>query len=151
MSHVVKKKTAIKDLDMLAQACQHLGLQLNLNQQTYRWYGRNVGDYNAEDAAVRQGVSPDQLGKCRHAISIPGDSQSYEIGLVPDGEGWALVYDFWAGGKGMMEKVGENCGKLLQTYGVLAAKQAMTKLQNKGFRLIGVKQGASTQLIYERR
>ncbi|MER3425254.1 MAG: hypothetical protein C4293_20535 [Nitrospiraceae bacterium] len=53
--------------------------------------------------------------------------RAYEIGVVKrrDGRpGYALLWDFWKGGFGMQEKVGENADRLKQAYAVEVAKKA---------------------------
>ena len=125
MSHVVTVNIVIKDLDALEKACKKLGLKLNHGQKTHKWYGRWVNDYNATNAAYKNGIKPEQFGHCEHAISIPNNKAAYEIGLVenPDKEtgGYVLLYDFWNGGNGMSAKVGgDNMAKLLTEYTIEA-------------------------------
>ena len=38
--------------------------------------------------------------------------------------GFQLMWDFWAGGHGLQEQVGENCKKLRQAYAVEVAEKA---------------------------
>ncbi len=68
----------------------------------------------------------DAVGK--HALSIPDDKNAYEIGVIArrDGKpGYTLLWDFWAGGYGLVKKVGANCDKLKQAYAFeVAAKKA---------------------------
>jgi hypothetical protein len=119
MSHVAKVDLEVRDLGCLAKAAEHLGLELVQGQQTYRWYGRSVGDY-----PMPAGFKASDLGKCEHAIRIPGASCAYEIGVVgrKDGKpGYQLLWDFWAGGYGMQAKVGNNGDKLKQEYAVQVA------------------------------
>lgn len=115
MSHVAEMEVQISDLDALDEACKELGLELRLNQKTFKWYGTHVGDY-----PLPKGFSKEEMGKCDHAIAIPGNSHAYEIGVVKrrDGqEGYALLFDFFAGGRGMSQKVGgNNCAKLADEY-----------------------------------
>jgi hypothetical protein len=70
----------------------------------------------------------EDLGKCDHAIKVPG--ASYEVGVVemPDGT-YALRYDLWSSG-GLDAKLGKNAGFLKQAYGIEAAKIAARR---KGF------------------
>jgi hypothetical protein len=135
MSHVATVDVEIRDLDALDAACRRLGLELVRGQQTYRWYGRHVGDYPLPD-----GFTEDDLGKCDHAVRIPGDAQPhgeppYEIGVVRrrDGRpGFSLMWDFFCGGFGLEERVGQNCRRLKQAYAVeVARKEAM----RSGFRV----------------
>jgi hypothetical protein len=135
MSHVATVDLDVKDLDALAEACGQLGLELVRGQQSYRWYGRSVGDY-----PLPAGFTVEELGKCEHAIRIPGDAHAYEIGLVRrrDGRaGYQLLWDFFGGGYGLEAKVGAGCSKLKQQYAVAVAvktaqRQGMRVTQSVG-------------------
>jgi hypothetical protein len=138
-SHVAKIDTKILDLDALSMACQRLGLEFKSGQTRYRWWGSSAGDY-----PVPNGLTVDDLGKCVHAISVPGfdhvnrdkggqyldkngawQQAPYEVGLIQNADGsFTFVWDFFEGGYGMQEKVGENCGKLLAEYSMCVAEKA---------------------------
>ena len=124
MSHVCDIKTEIKDLEALAEAAKELGLELVRDQRTFKWYGRHVGDY-----PLPAGFTVADMGKCDHAIRIPGNSGAYEIGVVKrrDGKpGYTLLYDFWAGGRGMSAKCGgDQLPKLVQEYTAAAVKRSV--------------------------
>ncbi len=125
MSHVAQMEIDILDLDALATAAKRLGMELVKNQVKYKWYGHHVGDY-----PVPEGFTPQDLGMCLHAIRIPGDDKAYEIGVVKrrDGKpGYQLMWDFWKGGFGLMDKIGETGGLLKQAYGVQVAKKQMLR------------------------
>lgn len=106
-SHVVKVNVEINDLNALAQAAQDCGLEFVEGQQTFRWYGRHVGDY-----ALPEGFTARDMGKCEHALRVPGDHRAYEIGIArnPVAAGFTLLFDFWAGGHGLMKKVHDTNG-----------------------------------------
>jgi hypothetical protein len=108
MSHLAKIELEIKDLAALRAAVQNLGYEFRENQQTYAWYGRWVGDSPLPD-----GVSKDELGKCSHAIRVPGCS--YEIGVVQKGQNYILLWDYWSAG-GLSKVIGNNAGVLKQAY-----------------------------------
>lgn len=131
MSHVTKLGLQIKDLEALRLACESLGLELVLNQKTYKWFGRSVGDY-----PLPEGMTADDLGKCDHVIRIPDNSSAYEIGVVQNGDHYELLWDFWAGGKGMVAKVsdgnGLNANKLKQYYAVHCS---ILDLQSQGYQV----------------
>lgn len=129
MSHVVKMDLRIESLDALADACKTLGLELVLGQKTYKWFGRFVGD-----SPMPEGFTREELGKCLHAIRIPGHKEAYEIGVVnrKDGvPGFTLLWDFWAGGYGMQAAVGKNGGLMKQAYFIARAKKEALR---KGYR-----------------
>lgn len=131
MSHVADMNLKIKNLDDLSRACQTLGLELVRDQKTYKWFGRWMNDYSGENAAYNHGIKPEDYGKCDHAIRIPGDSKAYEIGVVADGSGeYQLIWDFYGGGFGLVDKIGKTGGKLKQAYGVEAA---MSEMYAKGW------------------
>jgi hypothetical protein len=131
MSHVATIDIEIKDLPALEQACKRLGLELVRDQKSYRWYGSHVGDY-----PVPEGFTVEDLGKCDHAIRVPGNEEAYEIGVVRrrDGKaGYTLLYDFYAGGRGMTKFVGDaQCSKLKQMYATTIATRTA---QRQGFRV----------------
>lgn len=127
MSHVVNIDLVIKDLDALAQAAKECGLELVRNKKTYTWYGRYMSD-----SPLPEGFTADELGKCEHALRvIDGQPGAYEIGIVrrKDGKpGWQILFDYWAGGGGLVEKVGgNNAGKLKQRYQVAIFRREMAK------------------------
>jgi hypothetical protein len=132
MSHVATIEIEIRDLDALDAAARSLGLELVRGQTTYKWYGRHVGDY-----PLPAGFTREDLGRCDHAIRVPGNNQAYEIGVVKrrDGRpGYVLLWDFWRGGYGLVEKVGENANRLKQAYAIEAAKRAAWRA---GHRVLG--------------
>lgn len=133
MSHVTAVKLIIDNLDALEKAAELIGCELVRGQKTWKWYGKWVNDYHGEDAAYRQGISPEDYGKCEHAIRVKGNPNAYEIGLVknPDGPGYIPLFDFWAGGKGLQAVVGDGAGNLRREY---ALEVGMQEMQRKGFR-----------------
>jgi hypothetical protein len=142
MSHVATVELEVKDLDALERACKRLGLVLRLGQQTYKWWGTHVGDY-----PLPEGFTEEDLGKCEHAIADPNNRHAYEIGLVKrrDGKpGYTLLWDFFGGGQGLQEKVGENCKALRQAYAIEVARKSM---QAKGYQLREVVQDKRIKLL----
>lgn len=128
MSHVAEVDLEIKDLDSLEKACKELGLELVRGKTTYKWYGKHMGDY-----PLPKGFSKEDLGKCDHAIRIPGNSKSYEIGIVKrrDGRpGFTPLWDFWQGGFGLKDKIGKEGEKLVQEY---ATQVSIKQVKKKGF------------------
>jgi hypothetical protein len=125
MSHVAIVDVEIKDLAALARACTNLGLQFNEGQKTYKWYGRSVGDYPLPD-----GFKASDLGKCNHAISVPGNKQAYEVGICknPNGKGYIPLWDFYAGGFGLQKLVGHNCDTLVHEYAKEVARGQVSAL-----------------------
>ena len=127
----------ITDLDVLRQVGAELGLEL-VEDTTYKWYGRWVKDYNADDAAYKHGISPENYGKCDGwKLRIKDNPSAYEIGLHknPNGEGFVLVYDFYGTpGHALREKIGEKGEKIKQGYSLALAKKHLTK---KGFKVVG--------------
>lgn len=135
LSHWTQVETSITDLDALAAACAEMGMQFVRGQTSVKWYGRSVGDY-----PLPPGVTVDELGKCSHAIKLPGCE--YEIGVIQDkatGK-YKLAYDFWGPGEKLKATIGENAGKLLQMYGVHKATMA-AKAKGYGVRRETLKGG----------
>jgi hypothetical protein len=121
MSHVVDCNFYINDLDALEAAARRLGGKLNRGKKRYRWYGRDVGDYKNPT-----GRESSDLGTCEHELEFEGCG--YSVGVIKraDGKpGYDLEYDFWSGGKGLVERIGKDAGKLRQAYGVVRAKRAL--------------------------
>lgn len=121
MSHVAKIEIEIKDLVALVAACRRIGCTLVQGQRTYAWYGHHVGDY-----PLPEGFKAEDMGHCEHAIRVPG--ADYEIGVVArrDGKpGYTLLWDFWGGQ--LARQLGPNGQKLVQAYGIEAAKSVARK------------------------
>jgi hypothetical protein len=130
VSHVATVDLHIKDLDSLKAACKAMGLEFREGQKTYKWYGHSVGDY-----PLPEGFKANELGQCEHAIGIPGNKRAYEIGVVRrrDGKpGYMLMWDFWNGGYGLQEVVGQDCKKLRQQY---ATQVSIKQVRKQGFRV----------------
>ena len=117
MSHVASIEVKVKSLAALKAACAEFGAVWQEGQLTYKWYGRSVGDY-----PLPAGMTVDQLGKCEHAIHVPG--VEYEVGVVKLASGdYTLAYDFWGPGQGLLAKFGDKLGLLTQRYGVCCAEE----------------------------
>jgi hypothetical protein len=125
MSHVSTIELEIKDLDALKAACRRLGLEWREGQTTYRWYGTHVGDY-----PIPEGFTKEDMGKCTHAIRVPG--ASYEIGVVIRNGKTTLLWDFWGSG-GLERVLGQGGGKLKQAYAVEATTRAAKR---QGYKVI---------------
>ena len=125
MSHVAKIELEIKDLDTLQAASERLGLEFVRNQKTYAWYGASVGDYPLPD-----GITVEDLGKCDHAIRVPG--AAYEIGIVRKNNKYILLWDFYSQG-GLEQALGRNAGKLKQAY---AIERVYQEARRKGYHII---------------
>lgn len=126
MSHIATVKTKIMDLEALKAACRELGAEFKQGQKTYAWYGERIGN-----DPLPEGMRIEDLGKCDHAIHVPG--VRYEIGIVKVGNHFKLAYDFYGydgcsdrhDGHKLQEKFGVECGKLVQSYAVhVAMRQA---------------------------
>ena len=121
--HISTLKLEVKSLEALKLACGRLGLTFVEGQQHYKWFGRYVGS-----TPLPAGFGPDDLGKCTHAISVPG--AKYEIGVQRWSDGtFKLLWDSWSSG-GLEQALGKDCNKLRQAYGVAAA---MLEAQRQGY------------------
>ena len=124
MSHVAVIKTNIKSLKSMKAACKRLGLIFIENQTTYKWFNRHVGDYPIPD-----GMTVNDMGKCLHAIKVPG--ADYEVGIIKDPKNkknYKLIWDFWD--SKLPKYLGKDAWKLTQAYEVEHAKYT-AKLQGK--------------------
>ena len=73
MSHISKIELEVRDIHVLGNACQRLGLDLLKGQKTFKWYGKDA--------------------QCDHAIKIPG--ANYEIGVLQRDGLYDLNCDFY--------------------------------------------------------
>ena len=137
MSHVAVVKVIIKSLECLRRAGERLGLQLNLGQGTFKWFGQWMNDYDAQNAAYRSGIKTEDYGKCLHALVIPGDDEAYEIGVCanPKGEGFVLAYDFYGPGQKLLARAGPDCQILVQEYAAQVAEMEAQELLAQGFQV----------------
>ncbi len=121
MSHIAKIETKLTDLFALRAACNQLGFQFIEGAKTYAWYGRWVGD-----TKLPEGLKIEDLGKCDHAIHVPG--AKYEVGVVRTHSGYELRWDYWQSG-GLMEKLGgQNAGRLVQAYSIEKTKREAARM-----------------------
>lgn len=113
MSHVVKQTCTITNLECLKAAAQAIGMEM-VEQKKYKWWGYSVGDYK-----LPEGYKAEDLGKCDYAIRIPNNKTAYEVGVVKSKTNpneYELLYDFYAGGNGLMNKIGKDAQDLTQAY-----------------------------------
>jgi hypothetical protein len=136
MSHVAAIDLHVTDLDSLGKSAKAHGGELILNQETFNWYGTWQNDYDANNAAYRQGIDPSTYGRCTHAIKFNGIK--YEIGVVkhPTKPGYTLVYDFFGydessqhDGHKLVKLLGGNDAPLLkQEYAAQVAVKHLSKV-----------------------
>jgi hypothetical protein len=125
VSHISKIELVIKDLEALKTACKRMGFEFREGQTTYQWYGRWVGD-----SPMPEGVTEEELGKCNHAIHVPG--AKFEIGIVRKGNAYILLYDSWIKG-GLTKHIGKDAGKLKQIY---AVEKIRLEARKKGMKVL---------------
>lgn len=122
MSHNEIIDLEIGDLKVLASTCKRMGGELKLNQKTYQWYGRNVGDY-----PLPEGIKASDLGKCEHAIKFPGIQ--YEVGVIKSRTkkgAYEMLWDFYD--RDLKEKMGGKTGvTFIQHYTMEKSKMAATQ------------------------
>jgi len=130
MSHVTNIVMEVKDLKALAKAAEEIGCELIEGIKTFKWYGRHVGDY-----PLPEGFTKDDMGKCDHIIRVKGaDAMTYEVGVVERKNKvtgkveYVLLWDFFAGGYGLRDKVGVEGSKLKQMYVVNAAERKLRRM-----------------------
>jgi hypothetical protein len=142
MSHVTEVKTVFNNLDVLAEACDRLGLELQRGKKRFAWWGTFQNDSSAYG-----NMRPEQMGKCDHAIRVKGDtphdgpSGPWEVGLVQQEDGsFRPYYDTFGGaGNRLTERVGQQAARLKQEYTVVQAERTVRTgtLARQGF---GVKE-----------
>lgn len=154
MSHVVAHPNiCFSDFDAIRSACDELGLEFREGQKTWKYWGSWANDYHQENAAYKHGIDPKDYGKGMHAISVKGDKEAYEIGLVPNPKGdgsWMPVYDFYGEyGKRIQSKAGKDLEKLNSKY----AEHAITnqaKKQGHAVRKVVAPNGHTQMIVTQR-
>ncbi len=135
MSHVADCNIEVRDLNAFEQAVKALGGELIRGQQTFRWYGRFLNDWQSDRAAVNR-RDPATFGKCEHAVKFPGIN--YEVGLQRNADGsFTPVYDNYGGygshdGQKLERIIGVGGAKLKDEYGCAVTMRMMAR---KGFRV----------------
>ena len=119
MSHISKIELEVKDLGILGQACEALGLQLIKNRKTFRWYGKEA--------------------ECDHAIQVPG--ADYEIGVIRKKHSYELSCDFYD--RNLEKVIGSKGGLLKQAY---AVSKTRVEARRKGYSIIEQKTDNSIRL-----
>lgn len=121
MSHVKTLKVRIHNLGNLEKAANRLGLTM-VKKDTYNWYGYFVGD-----APLPEGYEKEDLGKCEYVLTS-GKEDMYEVGVVKSKSGdgsYDLLYDEWAGGRGLEAIIGTGAKRLVQMYSAETIKAQM--------------------------
>jgi hypothetical protein len=118
VSHITKIKIEVRSLPALIRAAQACGLEFREGQKTHKWYGRFLGDYKSD-------IPREQMGNCDHALGIPGKPTAYEVGIkLQDNGSYSLMWDFFEGGYGLQDAIGENGARLISEYAIEAASEA---------------------------
>ena len=138
ISHIAIIQLEIKSLDALIQACTRLGFQFVKNQKTYTWYGRYMGD-----TTLPQGITVEELGKCDHAIKVPGCT--YEIGIVKRNNRHILLWDSWE--SQLRLAIGQNAGIIKQAYTTEVVRH---DAKMKGYRVVEKKTEKGIRLVLQR-
>lgn len=127
MSHISTIQVEIKDLSAVKAVCARMGWTFVENQSTYAWYGQLVGDQTARLAAM--GMTAADMGKCLHAIKVPGCR--YEIGVAAgmNGKGFRFAFDTYRNG-GLDNVIGSDGSKLSQLY---AIEKVKIEARRKGY------------------
>lgn len=143
MSHNEIIDLEVTDLKTLANTCKRMGGELKLNQKTYEWFGRNMGDY-----PLPEGINENDLGKCEHAIKFPGIN--YEVGIIKSRQtkgAYELLWDFWD--RDLKAKMGGSKAiTFVQHYTMEKTKQAaMSKGKLCRESVIKTKQGEKRRMV----
>jgi hypothetical protein len=136
LSHVSKIELEIQSLEDLKLACKRLGFTFIQNQQTYRWFGRFIGD-----SLLPEGINIEDLGKCDHAIQV--SDCLYEIGIVKRGTKYILLWDSWHAG-GLEKKIGKDAGLLKQAYTI---ERIRRDARQKKYHVTEIKKDQSVRLV----
>jgi hypothetical protein len=109
MSHISKIELEVRDLGILSQACERMGLGLIRGKRSFRWYGKDA--------------------PCDHAIRVPG--ADYEIGVINKDGLYELTCDFYD--RTIEKVIGRHGGLLRQAY---AVEKTKTEARKKGYSLL---------------
>lgn len=116
MSHLSRMRLHIKSKADLVESAKAIGLEAR-EQTSFKWYSGRAA--------------------CQFALGIPGDKDSYEIGVVsaPAGqEGFDLQFDGFGQAKMLALLGGPNFDRLKQEYAAtVALRKAKSQLAHKGF------------------
>ena len=143
MSHIEIIDLEVTDIKALSMTAKRMGGQLMLNAKTYKWYGKNVGDY-----PLPEGIKASDLGKCEHKIKFPGIN--YEIGVIKSKTqqgAYSLLWDFFD--SSLKKKMGgEKAITFIQHYTMEKTKQAaMSKGKLCRESVIKTKQGEKRRMV----
>lgn len=129
MSHVETMELIAQSLTAIDKMAREHGGEL-IQDTHYNWYERHVGDY-----PIPKGLKREDLGKCLCKIRFPGIQ--YEVGVIknPNGEGYALVYDFYD--RKLSEKIGGP--KALKLQASLMKHQTIEAAEKRGLKWKEVK------------
>ena len=122
MSHVADMGWNPTSLEDIEEAGELLGMEMMWNQTTFNWWGHHVGDY-----PLPEGFTVADMGKCTHALRIKGNKQAYEVGVVVREDKIHLLWDFYAGGRGLMDVIGKDGEKLRMAYNQAALTRQAKK------------------------
>jgi hypothetical protein len=133
--HVVSVALELRDLHALRMACSRLGWHFAENQLSYNWFGSWQDDsplpehlFEPDELArikalprrERCRLVDEILGRCDHAIQVPG--AKYEVGVKTMSDGRiVLLWDWWGDG-GLVATMGKTGDVLMQAYAVERAK-----------------------------
>ena len=123
MSHILDgKNIPIRNLAALKETCAVNSWSFMEGQRTHKWYGRWVGD-----TPMPAGLKVEDLGKCDHAIRVPGCA--YEIGVRDNHDGtYSLLYDYFSAGGLSQALGGDTLPKLAQSYATEMLKMEHRRL-----------------------
>lgn len=119
MSHLTHMQILITDLEALRKACEDCDCSLE-RRETFRAYRagnrcalavKANGLPKAYEAGVVEAAATTTKGKTTYAPSTGGAA------------GYLLQVDDFIGGNGMVERIGEGGGKLLQRYAYRVARK----------------------------
>jgi hypothetical protein len=119
MSHISKIELEVKDLGVLKQACNRLGLELIRGQTHFKWYGKDAS--------------------CDHVIKVP--EADYEIGVINQKGRYDLSCDFYD--RNIEKVIGPQGGLLKQAY---AVEKTKIEVRRKGYTVLEQSTDTGVQL-----
>jgi hypothetical protein len=127
MSHFTNIQTEIRDLASLREACREIGVELQTAPAGQKVKAR--GYYN-------------ETLDCDAVVKLKGP---YDVALTREANGsYKITADFYAGH--VARELGQNCGKLIQRYGLVKATNA-ARLKGYGVRRVQGANGSIKLLV----
>lgn len=116
MSHGIvsrNESSKITNIEALKLSAEQMGINFRECEKGKGHFRTWKDDHNGQwvgDWDLPEGITGEQMGdNADYVLSIPGDSQAYELGIVwnEQDQCWYPAYDFYNGGNGLEKVIGK--------------------------------------------